>query len=310
MKKLRIVFNFEKEIFYLFCFLNLTGYNVENNTDGMHPFRKFIRRELKNKIEISNYLTLKNHILKKHQGQFVQWLLQKKYNQRGLSKFYSKKEFSFFNGFDMHFREFIIKEKNKLSGLKFKNVYSIERKKQKKRIIAELNNLMRKLNLNFGLLHLNKIVIAPNLLDAYGYGYGPKVGKTSFIVYGPLRDKNLRLITHEFLHSVVNSIISNNKKFLQRIRRFNNNKLDKKHKDVAYSDWPVFIEEYLVRAIDIKMSNLRFSDKEEILKEEEKKGFKNIKKMQLLLKKRYKENELLDILGDIFNNIEEYVYNQ
>jgi len=310
MNKLPIIFKREKDIFYLFCFLNLAGYGSKNNIKEIYPLRKDIFGKLKNKIDISNYKLFERQVFKKHQGQFIQWLLQKKYNIGHLSDFYSKKEIYFFNKFDKYFQEFITKEKKNLLELKFKDIYLAEEKENNKRIIAELNDLIEKLNLDFNLLNLNKIVIMPNFLDIYEYGYGFKIKKTSFIVYGPLKNnKDLRLIKHEFLHPVVNSIILNNKLFFQKLKSLKKNKLNRALKKIGYSTWPVFMEECLVRALDIRMHNFESFDKEAILEQEKEKGFKGIKKMYSLLKENCRKNEAIDILNDILNNIQEYVDN-
>jgi hypothetical protein len=50
-KKPKIIFELEKEIFYLFSFLNLIGYDEENNPEGMHPLRKFVRKTLKSTLK-------------------------------------------------------------------------------------------------------------------------------------------------------------------------------------------------------------------------------------------------------------------
>jgi hypothetical protein len=79
---------------------------------------------------------------------------------------------------------------------------------------------MNALNLDFGLLNLERIVIVPNFLDAYNRGYGPKIEKTAFVIYGPLIDESFRLIRHEFLHSIVKPLVLKKRNFPKKIKKF------------------------------------------------------------------------------------------
>jgi len=308
MKKIPIIFQLEEEIFYLFSFLNLIGYDKENNPGGMHPLRKFIRQELKDVLEIYRYSLLKDYLSRKHQGQFVQWLLRKKYIPEELANMYSKKDLSFFQKFDKLFRKFVNKEREILSWSEAKKFYLIEKKNHYRKIVKELHNLIKALNIDFNLLNLDKVVIVPNFLDAYNWGYGPKIGKTAFIVYGPLKNEDFRLITHEFLHSVVHSLLLNNKIFLRKIKKFFKDTRPKEQlKKKGYDDWTVIIEEYFVRAINIKSQRLSLKEKRKLLEQEKKRGFKYIERIYIKLKKNYKRNE---ILKNILDNIEAFVPSQ
>lgn len=311
MNKLSIIFQLEKEVFYLFSFLNQIGYNYKNNPRGMHPLRKFIRQELKDVLKVNRYSLLKDYLSKKHQGQFVQWLLRKKYATEALTNIYSKRDLFFFQKFDKLFQKFVNGEKKILPWSEAKKFYIIEKKNHYRKIVKELHSLIKGLNVDFNLLDLNKVVIVPNFLDAYNWGYGPKIGKMAFIVYGPLRNGDFRLITHEFLHSVVHPLLSNNEIFLRRIKElFKDTPPKAQLKKKGYDDWAVIIEEYLVRAINIKSQNLGLKEKRKLLKQEEKKGFKYIKRIYLKLKRNYKRNEIVDILKNILDNIEKFVPSQ
>lgn len=309
MKKPKIIFKLEKEVFYLFSFLNLIGYDEENNLEGMHFLRKFVRKRLKGVLKINRYPLLKHCLSRKHRGQFVEWLLWKKYAQkRGLINRFSKRDLSFFQKFTRTFQKFINKEKENFPWIETKKLYSIEKKNRYQKIVKELNSLMKVLNVDFGLLNLERVVIVPNFLDAYNRGYGPKIEKTAFLVYGPLKDGDFRLIRHEFLHSVVKPLILNNEVFLRKIKKFSKyNQPGIKLKKIGYSNWPEIIEEHLIRAIDVKAQDLGPKEKRKLLKQEKKKGFKYIEKIYTKLKKNYERNELLDILKNILNNINKVV---
>lgn len=309
MNKLPIVFQLEEEIFYLFSFLNLIGYDQENNPEGMHPLRELIRQKLKNVLKINRYKLLKRYLSKKHQGQFVEWLLRKKYaKEEEQIDIFSKRDSSFFRKFDRVFQKFVSREKKILPWSMAKEFYAIEKKNRYRKIAKELKNLMKILNVDINLLGLKKIVVVPNFLDAYNRGYGPKIGKTAFIVYGPFKDDDFRLIRHELLHSVVKPLFLNNKVFLSKLKKLSkHNRLGVRLKKIGYSNWAVIIEEHLIRAIDIKTLDLGPKEKKKLLEQEKKKRVKYIAKIYAKLKKNYKRNELLDILKNILDNIQEIV---
>lgn len=308
MNKLPIVFKLEKEIFYLFSFLNSAGYDEENNPRGMHPLRKSIRRRLKNTLKINHYSSLKYLLSKKHQGQFVMWLLWKKYGARESFNAFLKQDLAFFRKFGRLFQRFVDAEEKNLLWSEAKKIYSKDKKNRYKKIVKELNSLMKVLNVDFSILNLNKINIIPNFLDAYNRGYGPKIGKTAFIIYGPLKNGNFGLIRHEFLHSVVNPLIVNNNIFVKKTEKFLKcRSISTRFKKIGYSNWPVIIEEHLVRAIDIKTRRLKFKEKRNLLKREKGKGFACIEKIYTKLRKDYKKNEFLDILNNIIDNIDKFV---
>lgn len=308
MTKLPVVFKLEKEIFYLFSFLNLTGYDEENNPGGMHPLRKIIRKRLKNTLKINRYSSLKYFLSKKHQGQFVVWLLWRKYEAGELFNTFLKKDLPLFRKFDGLFQKFVDIEEKSLLWSEAKKFYFKEKEKRYQKIIRELNNLMEILNIDFNVLNLNKIIVVPNFLDAYNRGYGPKIGKTAFIVYGPLKNKKFSLLRHEFLHSVVKPLITNNSIFLKKTEKLlKRQPISTRFKKIGYSNWPVIIEEHIVRAFDIKTSQLNSKEKIKLLKREKGKGFIYIEKIYANLKKDYKKNELLDIFKNILDNIDKFV---
>lgn len=260
--KVPIAFEFNEEIFYLFSFLNLIGYDHENNRKGMHPLRKSVRQQLKEKIKINRYSLLKKYISKKHQGQFVGWLLRKKYTPKEIEKAFSKRELSFFKEFDKAFKEFIEKEKENLPWDYAKNLYLQEKSIRYKKIVKELNDLAGFLNISLRLLNLDRIIIIPNFMDAYDRGYGPREARTAFIVYGPLKDEKFRLIRHEFLHSVIDPLALKNNVFLEKTKNFlKHSQPSKDLKKVGYTNWKIIFSELLIRAIDIKTTNLGKKEK-------------------------------------------------
>jgi len=308
MKKLPIIFKLNEEIFYLFSFLNLIGYDEEDNPEGMHSLRKFVRQRSKNIVQTNRYSLLKRYLSKKHQGQFVVWLLCKKYSPRELTNKFSKQDLLFFQKFNNLFQKFISREKKNLFWSEAKKVYLAEKKNNYQRIIEELNNLMKVLNVDFNVSDLKKIVILPNFLDGYNRGYGPKIGKTAFIVYGPLKGEDFRLIRHEFLHSVVDPLILSNEAFLADLRRlFKHNQPKGWFKKVGYSNWAVIMDEHIIRAIEIKFQNLKLEEERKLLEQEKKKGFEYIEKIYPKLKKNYKRNEFFSILKNVLDNIHEIV---
>jgi hypothetical protein len=301
IKRLPVIFRLDKEIFYLFCLLNLLDYDGENNSAGMHKLRSFIRDDLRKNIK--DYQSLANFFKQKHQGQFVEWVLWKKYAKEDLINRFSKKDLQFFKKFNKDFKLFIKNEKKRIPWSTARTLYLREKKLHFSQIVNQLNKIMDDIQINFRDLGLNNIIIIPNFLDRYNWGYGPKIKKSAIIVYGPLYKKDFRLIRHEFLHSVIKSLIFNNKIFIKKINDITKHrKIPKELKRIGYSEWPEIIEEHLVRALEIKTRPTKTGSKKEALSQEKKKGFKYIEMIYDKLSYNKKSNNVL-ILNQILDKV-------
>ncbi len=290
----------EKDIFWLFTILNLIGYDDENNPAGMHPLRKKVRDTLKRTIKADGCLKKAKGLLsKRHQSQFIEWLLRKKYIPGELVNIYPKKELTFFNEFNKVFQGFTIhlEEKNIFPWLEVKKFFFQEKENYLPRIIQNLNKLMEFLNVDFRILALNKVFLIPNFLDAYERGYGPKIGQTSFVIYGPFRELNFWTIRHEFLHSIVNHLILDDK--LMSKKRIQCSKAINKFRQTNYNSEGIIIVEYLIRSLNIKYEDISLQEKKKLLEQEKKNGFIQIDRIYKKLQDHYQRNEILASLKKI-----------
>lgn len=59
--------------------------------------------------------------------------------------------------------------------------------------------------LKMGELGIDELVVIPNLLENHNTGFGPKVGKSAYVILGPSQNGfSVSRIIHELLHSIIN----------------------------------------------------------------------------------------------------------
>ncbi|MFH1129206.1 MAG: hypothetical protein V1686_00505 [Patescibacteria group bacterium] len=191
MKNIKFETKISKDIFTLFSILNMVGYNDENNKKGMHIVRKRIRSMLENQDFGKSYTYFKKNIRKIDPWYFICELL-KKYSdtvQIKISTYY----------FILNFR----KASQDSSIKKLWQIFKIYHLKEAKKLFSVFKTELTKIMAftNKSSKNLKKIILIPNLLDAFWRGYGFKIQNIGYIVVGPGAKKNQgELIRHEFLH--------------------------------------------------------------------------------------------------------------
>jgi hypothetical protein len=183
-----------KDIFVTFLALNALGYNDENNKGGMHPARKKARNILQKYNWNKKYPHLKKDLKKTGPWYLIRTLLEKSNNIKRIK--ISN------NSFVLNLKNFTKEPLIKKAWKVFKNYHLKEAqklfpifKKEIIRMIAFINKSPE---------NLKKIILIPNLLDAYWRGYGLKIENIGYIVVGPGAEKNHgELIRHELLHILV-----------------------------------------------------------------------------------------------------------
>ncbi len=283
MYKIEIEYQTPKDIFVLFCALNAMGYNNENNTKGMHPIRRKIRKILFQCNWSQKYPKLKKILNKYHQGSFLAELLSKplktKNNTRDTKNRTSK---IFHSNLKFFSKEPIIKN----LWLIFKNYQIREAKKLFPLFKKEIEKLIK--FINQPVAYPKKIVLVPNLLDAYWSGYGFKINKVGYVIVGPGALKNqARLITHELLH-----VLAPKYRIPKNI--FNFDKIiNKKLISMGYGGKEILKQEYLVRGLNILYDAQFFKKDIKTMIKKERKEFPEIEKIIGFIENKLKRKECL-----------------
>jgi len=180
-----------KDVFMLFLALNKAGYKEENNENGMHQARKLAKTLSKNNdlYETNTYF---KKLLKKVDPWYLMREILKKEKMSGKNKTPAYYLISNLKKFSKEvsaqklwklLKPYYYKESKKLAPIF---------EKETRRIIKFINGSVPK---------LNRIILIPNLLDAFWRGYGIKIKDVGYIVVGPGSEKNnAELIRHELLH--------------------------------------------------------------------------------------------------------------
>lgn len=273
---LKILFKPDIRIFSLFAMLNYAGYNDENNKNGFHPVRRAIRKLLSQKNEETVKKEISHYTNKFSISFLIRIILYLKaddfqhFSNYFKSQFISRDEL---NNFLNLFAQFY-KEKN-ISKLwqKYQPPHQEIIIKHKNQIVREFRKLEQLLPILF-----KKVVLIPNLLDAYWRGYGPTLNETHFIIFGPLGHKSgLQLFRHEFLHGFFSPY--NQNPLIKNLWR-ETSKIVKEKKyltKIGDKSEMTIIGEYLVRAAELiyKKYFLKLNI-EKYLKKEKDCGFEEI----------------------------------
>ncbi len=180
-----------REVFTLFSALNVMGYDDENNTKGMTPERKKIRKVLAGYDWGKKYPQLKRATEKNHPWHLLNAVLAE---PREVKKAYA------LGGFISDLRRF---SKEPLARELWRT-FRIHQAKEAENLLPlfrkETSRLMA--FISRPPKGIKKIVLIANPLDAYWRGYEFKIGRTGYIVAGPCvteRQTEL-LVRHELLH--------------------------------------------------------------------------------------------------------------
>ena len=277
--KLKIESTFDKRIFTFYAALNATGYDLENNKEGMHPLRLTVRKYI---LEKDLNLKKLEKVFSDHHKEFY-WELRlwtlchsnppdydetspvwrvkippntiKGFKDSMVAFYHNADIDSNYKFFEKEYRPLTVKLR-KLGGTGIKEALNFLKLKDLKSI--------------------KKVIIIPNLLDGYGVGIGPTVEDISYCIIGPRKSDNgyLRAIQHEFLHAIINPLTEN----LEEIKAL--------HKINPRTNWKSKIREYLIRSICIVLNYNKVADQNKKTFHLEKDGFEDIdffvEKMKLL----------------------------
>ena len=217
----------------------------------------------------------------------------------------NQKPESWYRGFDETFKDFYHQaDLNKL-WLESSKLYLKKIEGYKKEVPAIIKNALSYLRVE-KIRNFNEVILIPNLLITGGFG--PLMDKKAIIIIDPFGYKKkiyFNLITHEFLHSIVNPLtdervnkkIINNSKSLYKKLTTNTSR---KH----YPEWWMIVNEYLIRAIQGRLFNK--SNLKSYIVIQKKRGFPYIKWFLIQISFYEKSRSSFeDYLQKILHNLKE-----
>lgn len=274
---MKIQYKVSKDIFFLFCALNLMGYADENNAMGMHPLRKKVRKSLLQYHWPKKYPKLELIFHQYHAHSLIIELLK-----RPLKHFRQCKKIYKQNSMEAYLRDLKLFSKEPMVNQfwpTFKNALAGEAKKTlplfKKNVIGLLEFINKPIN------KLQKIILIPNILDAYWRGYGVEIKKTGYVIVGPgAKDNDGKLLRHELLH-----MLAPNFKLPSKIVAENN----KAQINMGYNDQNIVNCEYVVRGLDFLYESMVLRKNISATVENERKDFPKIKNVIKILEQKIKK---------------------
>jgi hypothetical protein len=246
----------DEGLFTLFAALNAAGYDDENFDLGYHPVRQHVRQALAGR-SFSGMERLQAQLKTVHSYNFVVWVLH--YNpppdftrhQPGWA--FNDIPALLFLGLDDILRDFY--DEMDIAALWQEVLPEYERVARRYQEAAGEAVQEALAYTRTADAPMRRVVIIPNLMDAYYRGYGPQVGDTAYVIAGPGEDDiDAGLIQHEALHSIVGPMVEAN---LGEIDPAHSRTLHRALRDRVpggYGSWSIMVEEQVVRAIDCRLS--------------------------------------------------------
>jgi hypothetical protein len=265
----------DERLFTLMAALNAAGYDDENHPAGMHPVRQAVRAELAGQ----NLPSLVSDLLPRlqvcrliHESQCIHWLLQRggppDFARQAAGWWVKAPAFPFL-GLDGALTDFYREAGIAELWQRYRPAYEAE--------IARYQNLLApSLEATLDYLRMSppaagRVVMLPNLLDAYWRGYGPAVGETSYIVSGPAEQPNIGLVQHEFMHPLLNPVVDGNLRAVDAGQARHLFERLKGQVSRGYRSWEGILHESVIRAVEVRLAPL--TECEQILAGEEAQGF-------------------------------------
>lgn len=187
---IKIQTGFLKEISLLYAALNFNGYNKENNREGMHPLRLWVRDCLKEK-------QLPYFDFSWHPYQYAKQVLT-------TDKLIPTSETN------SDFLEAINYLKKFETGANFEKIWQRIKKETEKElkkykiVTKEIND---KLNNFFDFkTSVETICFSVNLLESYWKGFSIQLKDRAYVITGPSNTVNIRNALHEIVHLYLNEI--------------------------------------------------------------------------------------------------------
>jgi hypothetical protein len=264
----------DERLFTFMAALNAAGYDDENNELGMHPVRQAVRAALAGK-DLPSLARLRPRLQLcrlVHESQCVHWLLQRNgppdFSRQAEGWWLNLPAFLFL-GMDGALSDFYTEAGIASLWQTFRPDYEAE--------AARYQNLIDP-NLQVTLAYLrqaapttSRVIMLPNLLDAFWRGYGLAVGETSYIVSGPAETPNIGLVRHEFMHPIINPLVDAH---LPAVDPEQAGRLFAELKGQVgrgYQSWAGILHESVIRAVEVRLAAP--ADQAGMLADEEAQGF-------------------------------------
>ncbi len=263
----------DERLFTMMAALNATGYSHENNEQGMHPVRVAVRQRLAGKsIPSLSRLGLQ---LKMHSSAYAWWVLQ-----RGAPPDFLREAEGFwvegapplaFLGLDGAMRDFYREAGIAELWREFKPQYDAMVERYRQPAPGSVQQVLTYLKIQNP--PTGRVVVLPNLLDAYWNGYGERVENTSYVIMGPPPPDslNLGLIQHEAMHPILNPMVDANLKVIDSAQSDRLHAWLKPKISGSYPLWSSVMRETVIRAVEIRLAEPDW--KTRMLSQEESQGF-------------------------------------
>ncbi len=268
-----IVFRSDEGLFTMMAALNAAGYDDENNSKGMHPVRLQVRADLARKN-----LPSRERILSYYkrgtinESKFIEWILCRSGPpdfSRRVDGWWVNLAPGFFFGFNGVLRDF-----DREAGIAslWKQVqpdYEAESARYRSGAAPAIERVFAYLRVRRP--PESRIVILPNLLDAYGRGNGPAIGPVSYIVVGPSETPDMDLIQHEAMHPVINPLVDAHLGVIDKGQADRLFGLLRPRMPASYSTWDVILKESVIRALEVRLAPVEA--RAALISKERKQGF-------------------------------------
>lgn len=237
------------------------GYDDENNPDGMSPLRKLVRKTLARYDWNRAYPALSQAVTRHHPWYLARMLL--------LTKLPNSTR-----GFISDLRNF--SNKPMVQALWKSSKTSRAREAQRivpflQREVVKLTHFLKKP------VAIERVLLTPNLLDAYWRGYGIKIKSVGYIIVGPGAEKNDgELIRHELLHVMA--------PIMRMPERIISPRIHKRLARLGYTTKSAISHEYIVRGLDLLYQNECFGKNITLMIKKEEGMFPRIKEAITLVK--------------------------
>jgi len=265
----------DERLFTLFAALNATGYDDENNEQGMSQVRQHVRavlasRPLPSLRRLQPYMAMCRSI---HPSWCVAWVLQRGPPpdfDRAVEGWWLPKPAFPFLGFDRALASFYQQADIASLWQQHRPAYEGEIERYRAAASPAVDAVLAYLKTPEP--PTRGVIVLPNLLDAYWRGYGELVGDVSYVVMGPAVQPNIGLIQHEAMHPIINSMVDAH---LDAIGEAQSDRLFAGLKprlaSSGYGTWPSILHECAIRAIEVRLRDP--AQHERLIRQEEAQGF-------------------------------------
>ena len=232
----------DSNLFTIMAFINYTGYNDENNKEGMHPVRQQVRAEL----EAMN-LNLENDNYYSDYNMFVYGYLFFLLPYIGSPPIFNTVNYSWMPNITDRLTEFYQEANIGYLYEKYNHEYQTVIEEYENESYPIIQYIINYFNIDWD--NSKPFFGCINLLDSYWYGYALLFDNRNLLSLGPSNSPNSGLIIHEYFHTVEGPIIkaSIESKKLEDIlfAKYGLPSVISPH----YKTWQLIIRESIVRSI-------------------------------------------------------------